>query len=380
MKHEEWITGELESIRRAGLLRADPPEAGGPAGLNFSTNDYLDLAGHPDVVRAAEAAVREFGAGARAARLISGTLPIHRRLEEALAGYKGCPAGLLFGSGYLANVGTVPALVGRDDHVFVDRLIHASVIDAATLSRARLHRFQHNDVDHLAALLRRAPAGGRRLVITESVFSMEGDLAPLPALVETALEQGALVMVDEAHATGVFGPLGSGLIREHGLEDRVNVSMGTLSKALGGYGGFVCGSVPLREWLVNRARSFIYTTAPPPAVAGAALGALSVLRAQPDLGARLRERSAMFRRLLQEGGLDTLGSASPIVPVLVGETDAALQLARRLRTAGLVVPAIRPPTVPAGTARLRFSISLAHADEDLRRAAAIVVREASHHP
>ena len=245
-------------------------------------------------------------------------------------------------------------------------------MDAAVLSRAAVQRFRHNDAGHLDELLGRCPAGGRKLVITESVFSMDGDLAPLRDLAAAAARHSTLLLVDEAHATGVFGPGGSGRIRADGLTASVNVSMGTLSKALGSYGGFVAVSAPLRAWLVNRARAFIFSTALPPAVLGAALGALEVLAQEPGRGAELLRRAAAFRTRLQAAGLDTLPSASQIIPIRIGDNARALAVAARLREQGLLVVAIRPPTVPAGSARLRLSVTLAHTPADLERAADLV--------
>ncbi|MCX6998629.1 MAG: 8-amino-7-oxononanoate synthase [Kiritimatiellaeota bacterium] len=381
---ERWLEDELEKLRQQHLYREARawPETGGRvrvdgrALLNFSSNDYLDLAHHPTVLAAAEHALRAGGAGATASRLVVGTLPLHEELEARLARLKGCPAALVFGSGYLANAGTVPALAGRGDTIFADRLAHASLVDAVLLSRAELLRFRHNDVGHLDELLSKCTGGGRKLVVTESVFSMDGDLAPLPELAAVAGRHGALLLVDEAHATGVFGPGGGGVIRELGLESAVNVSMGTLSKALGGYGGFVAVSARLREWLINRARAFIFSTALPPAMLGAALGALDVLEQQPGAGAELLRRAAAFRQKLQAAGLDTMASASQIIPILVGDNARALALAARLRAQGLLVVAIRPPTVPAGSARLRLSVTLAHTTAELDRAAELIVAAA----
>jgi len=367
---ERWIEAELAELRQAQRFRraVAPP----PGLLNFSSNDYLDLAQHPDVLAAAARALHAAGAGATASRLVSGTLPLHEELEARLARLKGYPAALLFGSGYLANLGILGALVGRDDRVFADRLAHASLMDAAVLARAELLRFRHNDAQHLDELLQKNPGAGRKLVVTESVFSMDGDMAPLPELAAVAQKNGALLLVDEAHATGVFGPGGSGLIREYQLESAVNLSMGTLSKALGGYGGFVACSEAMRALLVNRARAFIYTTAPPPAAVGAALGALDVLEKNPGWGTELLKHSAAFRDQLRADGFDVMQSASQIIPIQVGANACALELAEKLRTAGLLAIAIRPPTVPEGTARLRLSVTLAHSEDDLARAAEVI--------
>jgi 8-amino-7-oxononanoate synthase len=382
MHSEAWIDEEIAELRGKSLERSLSVfgEAGGKIKiegrtfLNFSSNDYLGLARHPEVISASRRYLESYGCGATASRLITGTLNPHDELERAIASLKGYPRALVFGSGFLANAGVITSLVGRNDYVFADKLTHASIIDGIVLSRANMKRFRHNDPDHLKTLLGQCPASGRKLVVTESVFSMDGDIAPLPEIASAAVEAGAMVMVDEAHATGVFGPHGSGLIREHGLEDKINVSMGTLSKALGGYGGFIASSSVLRQLLVNRARAFIYTTGLPPAVVGSALGALAVMEKVVNPGSELLRRAAVFRRRLQEAGLNTLNSQSQVVPVLIGENAKALAAAQRLNSKGILAVAIRPPTVPEGTARLRLSITLDHSDDDLDRAAGEIIR------
>lgn len=377
---ETWVNDELESMRRAGLGRELVPCDGTGAEIvrdgrllvNFSSNDYLGLARHPQVQDAARDAVSEYGAGATASRLVVGTLGCHQRLERDLAELKGYPAALVFGSGYAANLGLVGALVGHGDHVVIDRLAHASLVDAAVLSRARIHRFRHNDPVHARELLGACPAGGRRLLVTESVFSMDGDLAPVRELSAVAAGMGAMMLVDEAHATGVFGPGGAGLIRLAGVEAQVNVSMGTLSKALGGYGGFAASSEELHALLVHRARSFVYSTALPPAMVGAALGALAVMHENPGMGERLLARADAFRQRLQSLGLDTGASCSQIIPVMVGDNEQAMNLHHHLLDKGILAIPIRPPTVPRGTARLRLAVTLEHSAELLDRCAGIV--------
>lgn len=379
---EGWISAILEEAREQGLERQARvyPACGGKITidgreiLNFSSNDYLDLVHHPHVIDRARQALEKYGTGAAGSRLVTGTLPIHEELEARLAKEKGYPAALLFGSGYMANAGTIPVLAGRDDVIFADKLVHASMIDACKLSGAKLVRFAHNDFQSLENRLQNFPAdGNRRLIITESVFSMDGDIAPLKEIAALAEKHGALLMADEAHSSGTFGPHGAGLIREYGLENSVTVSMGTLSKAFGGYGGFIACSENLRKLLVQSSRAFIFTTAPPPAIIGAALGAMDVFEASPNLGSCLQANAAYFRELLQAGGLDTLQSESQIIPVVIGENEKALAVSQKLRERGIIAAAIRPPTVPAGTARLRLSVTLAHLLDDLEFAAKQII-------
>lgn len=379
----DWIEQQLSTFIEQGLERAARvyPEAGGiikidgKEVLNFSSNDYLDLGRHPHVMDRAREALDQYGIGSTASRLVTGTLPIHEELEARLAKEKGYPTALVFGSGYMANAGTIPVLAGRDGLVFADKLVHASMIDACKLSGAKLVRWAHNDSQALGKRLEQyADSGCRKLVITESVFSMDGDIAPLPEIAALAEKHGAMLMVDEAHSTGTFGENGSGLVRELGLADAVTVSMGTMSKAMAGYGGFVACSENLRKLLVNSSRAFIYTTAPPPAVIGAALGALDVFEASPRLGSILQANADYFRSLLHEAGLDTLDSRSQIIPIVIGDNEKAVAASKKLREEGIIAAAIRPPTVPAGSARLRISITLAHLVDDLERAAKLIIK------
>ncbi len=379
---EDWIQPILDEAKDLGLERTARiyPEAGGKIVidgrevLNFSSNDYLDLSRHRHVMERSREALDQYGVGSTASRLVTGTLPIHEELEARLAKEKGYPAALVFGAGYMANAGTIPVLAGRDDLIFADKLVHASMIDACRLSGAKLVRFAHNDTDALAARLeQQAGAEVRKLIITESVFSMDGDIAPLKEIAVLAEKHGAMFMVDEAHSSGTFGPNGAGLVREHGLESAVTVSMGTMSKALAGFGGFVACSGNLRKLLVNSARAFIYTTAPPPAVIGAALGALDVLDASPNLGNILQANADYFRSMLHDAGLDTLKSQSQIIPIVLGDNEKTMAVSHKLREEGIIAAAIRPPTVPSGSARLRISITLAHHVDDLERAAKTII-------
>lgn len=335
--------------------------------LNLSSNNYLGLARHPEVVAAAARAAETHGCGAGSSRLIAGTQDLHRALEERLAAFKGTESALLFNSGYTANVGVIPALTGPGDLVLGDELNHASLIDGCRLSRAEYRTFPHRDVAALEEQLEgwTRGHGGRRLVVTDTVFSMDGDLAPLEEIASLCARFGALLMVDEAHATGCLGPGGRGLVAQLGLEEQVPVFMGTLSKALGSFGAFIAGERGLTEYLVNVARSFIFTTALPPMVVAASLAALEVLEREAHRVACLQENAAMFRAGLRDLGFDTLGSQTQIVPVLVGSAARALEMAAALRDEGVFVVAIRPPTVPSGRARIRASIMATHSPADL---------------
>jgi len=381
MNSENWIEEQLSGLRDQHQFRSltTLPQTGGIIEwqgrkfINFSSNDYLDLLNRAELKEASIEATRQFGAGSGASRLVTGSLSIHEELEGEIARHKGYPAALFFGSGFLTNIGVVSALVGRNDVVLVDRLIHASLIDAIRLSGADMIRFHHNDINDLEQRLGQIAPAVKKLIITESVFSMDGDLAPLQEIAHVSTRYDAMLLVDEAHATGVWGPSGRGLVAEHGLQEHVNISMSTMSKALGGYGGAVACSSRMREWLVNKARSFIYTTAPPPGVCGAAIAALRLLDREPDLGITLRQRSSVFRKALNDRGFNTGDSTSQIIPLMVGDNKTALELSQALRENGIFVSAIRPPTVPVGTARLRFSITLAHQEDVLVQAADIVL-------
>ncbi len=372
----------LTDLAAAGLLRRLRPLESAPGArvrrdgrelVNFASNDYLGLAAHPAVAAAFIEGVRRYGAGSTASRLVCGGQGPHHELEEELAAAKESEAALTFSSGFALSVGVIPALVGRGDHVILDKLCHASLVDGARLSGATLRVYPHQDLEKLERLLATARArtpGGRILVVTESVFSMDGDLCPLAETVAACERHGALLLLDEAHATGVFGATGMGLAEESGLQGRVAFQMGTFSKALGLAGGYVAAS---REWtdlLINRARSFIYSTAPPPALACAARAALQLARSTE--GAALRRRLRDHIRLFRErAGLEN-GSETAIQPVPLGDVAAALEASARLEQAGFLVPAIRYPTVPRGRARLRVSLSAAHEAGDVGRLADVL--------
>lgn len=366
---------ELAELAAAGLLRTLRP-LDSPAGprvirdgrelWNFASNDYLGLAVHPALAESFVEGIGRYGAGAAASRLVSGTLPPHRALEEALAAAKGTDAALVFSSGFATATGSLPALAGKHDVLVLDKLCHASLIDGARLSGATIRVFPHNDVaklDRLLTSLRAKQSSARILVVTESVFSMDGDLCPLREIVDAKDRHGALLFLDEAHAFGVLGPAGMGLAAEFGLQDRIDFQMGTFSKAAGLSGGYLATSGPWRDLLVNRARSFIYSTAPPPALAHATLASLDLIRSA--------EGDALRQQL--RGNIDALapGHPSAVLPRILGESSTALAAARHLEAHGFLVPAIRFPTVPRSTARLRISLSAAHpatAVEALREA------------
>jgi len=360
---------EVEEVLPGGRVRV-----GGKVLLNLSGNDYLGLAQDPRLAAAAAEAAARWGTGAGASRLVAGHFRLHREVEEKLAAFKGTEAAVIFSTGYMANLGAITALVGPGDTVFGDRLNHASIYDGIRLSGARLARFPHRDLNVLEKLLREAPPRGRRLIITDSVFSVDGDLAPLRELVALKERYGAWLMVDEAHATGVLGPCGAGLAEALGLTAQVEVHMGTFSKALGALGGYVAGDRRLIDYLHNRARSFIYSTALPPPVLGAIDCALEIVAKEPERRRRLLAEAGVFRQELTAAGLDTLGSETQIVPVLAGSNRAALDFAQALREAGLLAVALRPPTVPPGQARVRFSLSAAHAPEALAQARGTIIR------
>ena len=337
--------------------------------LLLSSNNYLGLATHPAVRAAARQAIERYGCGAGASRLISGHLDLHAAVETKLAAFKGTEAALLFPSGYQANVGTVTALVGRGDHVYSDALNHASIIDGCRLSRASVHVYPHRNVRALEAELAATPSGGRRLIVTDSVFSMDGDRAPLAALAALAEQYHSWLMIDEAHATGVVGPCGAGLAAADGVGARIDVHLGTLGKALGSAGAYVAGSRALVGWLVNRARSFIYTTGLAPAAVAAAAAALDVVAAEPERREALARNAGRLRDGLRALGFEA-GGDTHIIPVLVGDNRATLRLAEALRARGLLAQAIRPPTVPEGTARLRVTPMATHTRAQLERALA----------
>jgi 8-amino-7-oxononanoate synthase len=376
---------ELERIRKADRLRvlrtieggAGPRfEWNGRTLVNFGSNNYLGLAEHPRVKAAAVRAIEQEGVGAGASRLLTGHSTAHVELEAALARLKGTEAALVFSTGYQANLGIIPSLVGRGDLILADRDCHASLIDGCRTSGARFRVYRRDRLDQLQTLLKRRPPTGRSLIVTDSVFSMEGDLAPLPDLAALADRYNAMLLVDDAHATGVLGPRGTGSSEYWNLRDRPIIQMGTLSKALGALGGFVAGPKVLIDYLVNRARTFIYTTALPACIAAAALEAIRVLQEEPERRDHLWANRHVWHDGVRKLGFDTFGSASPIIPLRIGSDALAVQMASALMEEGVFAPAIRPPTVPAGAARLRTSVLATHSPEDLSLSLSAVERVA----
>lgn len=372
----DFIERQLEEIRSRNLYRQLKVVDGeqdatvrlnGREVLNLSSNNYLGLANHPALKEAAREALDRYGCGSGASRLISGNMTAHEELERRIARFKGTEAALVFNSGYQANVGIIATLVEKDDVVLSDQLNHASIIDGCRLSRAAVSVYRHCDMDHLASLLEEAPAAARKLIATESIFSMDGDIAPLQEIVALAERHGAMVMVDEAHATGVRGPDGAGVVAELGLGDRVLVQMGTLGKALGAFGAYVAGAAKLKDLLVNRARSFIFTTSLPPVVLAMAAAAVELVKEEPERQCALQRNTRRLRDGLEQLGY-AVGGSTQIIPVMVGEEQPCMQLAAHLLEAGFYVQGIRPPTVPPGTSRLRVTTMSTHTTEQMDQA------------
>jgi 8-amino-7-oxononanoate synthase len=369
----------LDDLARRSLLRrlraiesASEAEVmiGGRPVILMASNNYLGLATHPALKRAAIQATERFGVGAGAARLVSGTLPPHEELETALAKFKGSEAALVFGSGYLANLGVIPALIGAGGLILADRLCHASLIDGCRLSGAAFRIYRHNDVAHLKSLLARRPSKRDTLIVTDGVFSMDGDLAPLPELITVAERYGARLFVDDAHGTGVMGAQGRGTLEHYGVESRLPFHMGTLGKALGTSGAYVVGPAAMIQYLLNTARTFLFATAPPPATSAATVAALHVLQAEPDRRTRLWDNRNYLHAGLADLGFRLTGSASPILPVVIGDAQQTVALADRLLELGVYAPAIRPPTVPKDTSRIRVTVTSEHSRAQLDRALA----------
>jgi 8-amino-7-oxononanoate synthase len=339
--------------------------------LLLCSNNYLGLADHPCVRESAAAAAMQYGVGAGASRLVSGTMTVHRELERRLAAFKGYESSVLFGSGYLANVGVLGALAGPGDTIFSDQLNHASIIDGCRLSRAHVVVYRHLDVEHLGNCLSERRGRGRSVIVTDSVFSMDGDLAPLAELARLARSHGARLVVDEAHATGALGPGGRGAVAAAGLEQEVDVLVGTLGKALGSYGAYVCADGQMVDYLVNTARSLIFSTAPPPPATAGALAALELLEREPVLVSRLHANARTLRAALAAEGFDVTTGDMHIVPLVIGAAEATMELCQAAIEGGAFAQGIRPPTVPAGTSRLRITVMASHQPQELQQAARV---------
>ena len=377
-----FLSTQLGSIRASGgahrlrvLESACEPvsRVDGREVINLASNNYLGLANHPKLREAAIDAIKRYGAGSGAVRTISGTMSLHVELEERIAAFKHVEASVVFQSGFTANAGTVSAILTADDHIISDELNHASIIDGCRLSRARIHVFRHRDVvaaEEKLASLEGVP--GHKLLITDGVFSMDGDIGPLSELVSAAERHGAIMMVDDAHASGVLGRGGRGTVDHFGLHGRVDIQVGTLSKAVGVLGGYVCGSRDLIEFLHLRARPFLFSTSHPPAVTAACLAAFDLMEKEPERVERLWKNTARFREALHSAGLDTGASETPIVPVMVGEARKAHAYSQMLFESGVFATGIGYPTVPEGKARVRTIVTAAHTDQQLDRAAEIL--------
>ena len=374
-----FVDAHVRDLRARGLFRPfqvlQTPQGpririAGRELINMSSNDYLGLANHPELREAAKAGADAWGSGAGAVRTIAGTLDVHEALEAELAAWKGAEATLVFQSGFAGNLGTIPALVGRGDVILSDELNHASIIDGCRLSRAEIRRFAHADADSLREQLTACAPDQRKLVVTDGVFSMDGDIAPLPDICEVAESFDAMVMVDDAHGSGVLGRGGRGSVDHFGLHGRVHVQLGTLSKAIGSMGGYIAGSQGLRDYLTHTARPLLFSTSHPPAVVEASRAAIRVLSREPERVDRLWANARFFKQGLSDLGMDLGRSATPITPVIVGEAERAHALSDRLRQCGVFVQSVVFPTVPRGAARVRAMVSAAHSEEDLAQAIA----------
>ncbi len=369
MNHLDFLKEELNKLQKEELYRKltvidsfEGPtiKIGQKQYILLSSNDYLGLTQHPKVKEKTKEAIEKFGCGSGASRLISGTNQLHCELENKLADFKKTEAALVFSSGYAANLGVISSLVDKRDVIIIDKLNHASIIDGCRLSEAVLRVYPHKNMDSLEKILKKSQSYNLRLIITDGIFSMDGDIAPLPEIVALAKKYHALVMIDDAHGTGVLGKEGRGTIEYFNLEGHIDIQMGTLSKTLGTLGGFIAGSNVLIEYLKNKARSFIYSTALPPAQVAAALAALEIIQTEPERRLKLWESVRYLKEGLEKLGFNTMESQTQIIPVLIGEDDKTMQAAKFLYENGIFAPGIRPPTVPKGTSRIRLSIMATH--------------------
>ena len=365
---------ELQGLKDQGLFR-DMKRIDGMQGpvvkINYkdvvllSSNNYLGLAGHPEIINAQIEAAEKFGAGSCASRLISGNTTLYEKLEKELADFKGCEASIVFSTGYMANVGTISALAQEKDLILSDKLNHASIIDGAHLSKATLRTYPHKNIKRLKELLDKGGSFGRRIIITDGIFSMDGDIAPLPELVEIAQRFDAILMVDDAHATGVLGENGKGTAEHFGIRKGIDVQMGTFSKALGNLGGFIAGSKSLIEYIRNKARSFIYSTALPPAILGGCIKAIEIVKNEPVLRKKLFSNVKRFREALLNLNFDIMDSDTQIIPVCIKDADLTMKAAEFLLQNGIFAPGIRPPTVSKTKCRIRTSLMALHTDEHI---------------
>ncbi|GKU77412.1 8-amino-7-oxononanoate synthase [Paenibacillus sp. L3-i20] len=378
-----WMEKELKSLRDVSLeriLHDNAPALDRPGYilrgnrllLNLASNDYLGLAQHPAIVETIRESLLTEGVGSRASRLVTGNRTPYGKLEEELSNWQHSEASLVFANGYMANTGVISALVGRDDVVFSDQLNHASIVDGILLSRAEHARYRHNDMEHLRTLLQKYSHKRRKLIVTDAIFSMDGNVANLRELVALKQEYDAMLMVDEAHSGGIYGECGEGMCFHLGLQNEVDIHMGTFSKSFGVYGAYVCGSQTLIRYLINKARPLIYSTALPPSLIAGISTALAIVQGEQWRRERLYALSDLFRSSLQNAGFNVGTGNSPIIPLIVGDNDTALRFSRVLESNGIKTVAIRPPTVPNGTARIRFSLSAAHTEKELADAAAII--------
>ncbi len=377
MKNNSFILSFLDERKRQGLFRTlkilEGPQDNkiiieGKEFINFCSNNYLGLANDPRLKQAAIEAAKNFGTSTAASRLICGTTLLHKQLEEKISEFKHSVSCLVFNSGYVANLGVISSLINKDGLIFSDRLNHASIVDAIVLSRAHFIRYSHNDMRQLESLLQKHREVKRKLIVTDTVFSMDGDTAQLKRIVELAEQYDVFVMVDEAHATGVLGPNGGGLVEELNLSSKIDIQMGTLSKALGSFGAFVCGSKDLSEYLINTSRPFIYTTSLPAAVLATSIKAIEIMQEEPQRRLGLWNNIRFMKTNLKGIGLECGNSSSAIIPILTRDNELTMEFSQRLFNKGIFIQGVRPPTVPLGLARLRLTVTANHTQEDLEYA------------
>jgi len=370
----DFLKDQIEYIKRAGLYRTLKSMQSAQSGttiidgrrvIQLSSNNYLGFADHPRLKAAAREAIERYGSGAGGSRLICGNLELNEKLEAKIARLKKKESALLFNTGYMANIGILTAIMGEGDVIFSDEFNHASIIDGCRMTKAQTRVYAHRDMDCLERLLKELKKSRRRLIVSDGIFSMDGDIAPLPDLVSLAKRYECMVMIDDAHATGVLGAEGGGTGEHFGLQDEIDISMGTLGKALGGFGAFISGSNNLREFLINRSRPFIFTTALPPAVIASGIAALELLEEEPEIKARLWENVVYFKKGIKEIGFNTLQSETPIIPIMVGESSLTIKMGKMLLEEGIFIQGIRPPTVPQGSSRLRITLMATHTRREL---------------